>query len=183
MKPSKQEQQSRLLLFAGLGKLTTIETEALIRPMIDMGLIGSGINGSAKDYLPGDRFIDHISFLGCSPHVALTPEEGEHYCYVRFPSVTTNLVLHFGTNTQPPRCRQCNQLIQDWKNCTQADFCGQCTLEERHGNLTWRRRGVLSRWVIEIMNIHPHEAVPSPMLLTSLAGITGVEWYYAYLMC
>jgi hypothetical protein len=45
----------------------------------------------------------------------------------------------------------------------------------------WRRQGALSRWVIEILNIYPREAVPSAILLTALENASGVEWRYAYL--
>jgi hypothetical protein len=178
---NKAQGQSRLVLFAGSGNLLCAKLEPLVQAMSQIGLIGSSVGQSGSAYYPGDRFIDHVSFLGCSPNIALSPAEGEHYCFVRFYPVQQDPVLHSGSNTRPPRCRQCERLVDNWLQCAAPDFCEQCTLEQRQDNLNWRRQGAFSRWIIDIMNIYPHEAVPSSLLLASLQQASGVEWRYAYL--
>jgi hypothetical protein len=149
--------------------------------MTEIDLIGGPIGALESDYYPGERFIDHISFLGCSPNIALTPEDGEHYCFIRFHPPLVEPHLYSGSNTPNPRCRQCHRIKKNWLQCPEPDFCNQCSVQDRQDNLMWRRQGAFSRWVIEIMNIYPHEAVPSSFLLVALNDVTDVEWGYAYL--
>jgi hypothetical protein len=111
----------------------------------------------------------------------LTPEESDQYCYVHISKPDTLPRLYSGINTVPPRCSECGEIKNNWQQCGRGDFCETCSLEDRQTLLSWRRRGALSRWVIEVMHIYPHEAVPSSLLLMSLENVTGVEWGYAYL--
>ena len=178
---SKAKNQPSLILYAGSGYLRPDTMALLTRTMASTGLTGRRIGQSSFEFLPGDRFLDHISFLGCSPNIALSPEEGEHYCYIRLHEPQSRPVLLSAGNTQPPRCRSCQRTLDEWWQCTAPDFCSQCSLEERQDSLNWRRRGAISRCRIEIMNVYPHEAVPSPNLLLFLKDASGVEWRYAYL--
>lgn len=172
---------NRLLLYAKPGGLSSDCVSVLLKPLTDIGFIGNGCHESNNDYLPGDRFMDHVTFLGCSPSIALSPEDGDSYCFIRIHEAAKVPVLYAGKNTPAPYCPQCQQTKDDWQACEQDDFCEQCNLIERSENWRWRKQGMLSHWVIEIMNIYPHEAVPSPILLDRIESVSGVPWGYAYL--
>ncbi len=181
MNEGESEARPRLLLYAGTGTPVSNDPDVLVKTMTGLGLVGGKLEHSLTDYLPGERFLDHITFLGCSPNIALSPEEGKSYCYIHFSEMRPSPVLYASTNTVPPRCRQCEQVMRDWRDCSEPAFCSRCSVEARQDNLMWRRQGALSRWVIEILNIYPREAVPSAILLTALENASGVEWRYAYL--
>lgn len=181
MNAGESEASPRLLLYAGTGTPVSDDPGVLVKAMEELGLVGSRVEQSPSDYLPGDRFLDHITFLGCSPNIALSPEEGKQYCYIRFSEMRPAPLLYAGSNTRSPRCRQCEMVMHNWRDCSGSDFCDHCSIEARQNNLMWRRQGALSRWVIEILNIYPREAVPSVLLLTALENASGVEWRYAYL--
>jgi len=176
-----EESFHRLLLYAKPGELLSDQLSSLPEPLEDIGFIGDDCHEADNDYLPGDRFLNLLTFLGCSPDIALTPQDGENYCFIRLHKVSPEPRLYQGSNTKPPHCRFCRQAKKDWQACEQPDYCEQCGLHERAENLLWRRQGALSRWVIEVMNVYPHEAVPSAQLLTLLGTVSGVEWGYAYL--
>ena len=181
MNSNENTRPSRLMLFCGSGQLKSTNTDLLVDILAEIGMIGNRVENSDHDFIPGDRFIDHVSFLGCSPNIALTPEESEQYCYVHINTPDSRPRLYSGINTVPPRCSECGQIKNNWQQCEQPGFCEHCSIEDLQTRLMWRRKGALSRWVIEIMHIYPHEAVPSSLLLRSLENVTGVEWRYAYL--
>ena len=175
------ERLNRLALYAGPGSMKSDSPLVLVNALVTAGLVGDCIDGQSQDYIPGGQFTDLVTFLGCSPNIALSPAEGAHHCFVRIPAPLSKPRLHAGANTCAPKCSRCSLVREDWGNCEHGDFCTQCTVEERQQNLAWRRRGLLSCWVISLVNIYPHEAVPSSQLLTLLGDVSGVEWGYAYL--
>ena len=73
------EQNHRLVLHAKSVDLSVQPTEALPALLGRIGFIGSQCheNETDSDYLTGDRFLDLVSFLGCSPNIALSPEDGD----------------------------------------------------------------------------------------------------------
>ena len=181
MSSTEADKPSRLILFSGSGPIKSKDTDCLVAALSGIGMIAGRIGNSSYDYFAGERFLDHVSFLGCSPNIAFSADESDQYCYVHFNDAKATPRIHSGMNTAPPKCSECGQVQNNWKQCVQVDYCGRCTLEDRQTLFKWRRKGALSRWVIEVMNIYPHEAIPSSLLLMSLAEVTGVEWHYAYL--
>jgi hypothetical protein len=174
-------QVNRLLLYSKSAQPATHSASSLLDPLRDIGLIANACTERAGDYLPGEAFVNLVSFLGCSPDIALTPDDGEHYCFIRLHDSTLSPHLYQGINTRAPRCSHCQQAMADWLECEKQDYCDRCSLADRISGWQWRRQGALSCWVIELMNIYPHEAVPSSQLLTFLETASGVEWGYAYL--
>ena len=172
---------NRLLLYAGPGKSKLCRAQELEAHLKELGFIAEACETGSNDYCTGKSFINLITFLGCSPDIALSPGDGDPYCFVRLHDMTDEYRLYHGLNTRPPRCTVCQKTRDDWQHCLQDDFCGQCSLDDRAGTLRWRRQAALSRLVMEVMNIYPHEAVPSSQLLTFLGDVSDVEWGYAYL--
>lgn len=178
---------NRLLLYAKesgfAGEVTTAIREALTASGFISSMLGEDIQTEFQDFYTGDRFIDYLTFLGCSPAIALSPEDGESFCFIRLTQPAAQDVLYYGNNTRAPHCRRCKQAKENWQEIerNKDDFCHQCGADEWHKNLVWRRTGALSRLTVEVMHIYPHEAVPSPLLLDILKQASEVEWAYAYL--
>jgi len=66
-------------------------------------------------YLPGERFLSLITFLGCSPNINLFPVDGENHCFISFMEPTEFPSCVGYTKTANPKCPNCTKRIADWK--------------------------------------------------------------------
>ncbi len=159
-------------------------------------LQAAGLFGGLLADLPGERyqagptFLQHISFLGCSPAVEFEPEHpgSEQFCHVGIQH-SQELMFRGGPNHVQVHCRQCRHREEHWQAIIsgwQADrenhvyTCPECGAESHVTELNWRKTGAFARIFIELFNIYPHEAVPTDGLLNLLRKETGVEWKYIY---
>lgn len=170
----------RLLLYAKPGQLDIKDSNTLVEPLAKLGLLGEVIPATGSDYLAGHAFTDLITFLGCAPEIALHPDQGESFCFIRLHEITAELTMYHGENTRTPFCRLCKQDQSAWRDVEKKDYCDQCTLDERSANWAWKKSAALSRLAISVFNIYPHEAVPSQQLLEWLGTHSGQEWGFAY---
>ena len=117
-----------------------------------MGLLDTAFPlGRRIHFAAGPRFLELVTFLGCSPAIELEPPpdpaEREaaalagRFCHVHVTPASDNPVAR-------PR------------------FQGRGT--------------ATARLFIEIWGVYPSEAVPAPSLLAGLADTTGVLWKYFY---
>ncbi len=147
------------------------------------GFLGNSFSHDGVDaYLAGEDFLKHIIFLGCSPSVALTPEDGDNFCYIRIsgPHQTPQFVQ--GDNALQPRCPACRQSVRSWQQHPYTDNfqCTECGHITQMAALDWRRQAGFGRLFIEIAGIFPQEAVPADQLLSVLEKATSVQWTYFY---
>lgn len=177
------------------GHLILHPTDPLAAPTIDdlaqrileLGLAGQPLPGESGGYTSGERFLQLITFLGCSPFVQMEPQGAGDldYCHLRLLPPTDRPRLIVGSNTRPPRCPHCGKGIGDWLSRFTIDpsanhwDCPACGQKFPTSELKWRRQGGLSRLFLVIPGIFPSEAVPLPELLNGLSG-DGKEWSYFY---
>ena len=83
-------------------------------------LIGEPLSGD-HEYLAGDRFLDLIAFMGCSPDINLNPGENQHFCYIRLLSNSHSTQFHCGEHTHAPRCPHCSAAVADWRAMNTTD--------------------------------------------------------------
>ncbi|MDT8405596.1 hypothetical protein [Sulfuriflexus sp.] len=184
---------NRLVLYPREAK--TLLSESVLTEALDkIGFIGEPfmIEGN-KRYFAGSRFIDHISFLGCSPHINLTPAAaGQQYdtefCHVSFLLADAPLFLA-GDNLAPPSCPSCRKRQQGgqlalsaWQTVNedmdwQCEHCGQ---EHAYASLNWRRTAAIAQSSIHVWGVHESEAVPNASLLECLHGLKVGDWDYFY---
>ncbi|MCW9014250.1 MAG: hypothetical protein OQL06_10735 [Gammaproteobacteria bacterium] len=157
----------------------------LQQALTNAGLIDQSLD-NADTCLPGDNFLSLLTFLGCSPNINLRPADGKNFCFVAFRPVTQHAVCQGYTSSIFPRCPQCKANIKNWMQINNWQFadtkyhCKECATETTMLQLKWRQKSIYGRFSIIIANIHPHEAVPSEKLLTTLATATGFSWTYFY---
>lgn len=147
------------------------------------GFLGGSISHKGvSGYLPGEDFLKHIVFLGCSPAVALTPEEGEHFCFIRINGPHQTLQFVQGDESLQPRCPACRKVISPWQHLLHTEIfrCGECGHESGIAALDWRHQAGFARLFIEIAGVFPQEAVPADQLLSLLQKVTAVQWTYFY---
>ncbi|MDH3970915.1 MAG: hypothetical protein OEU63_01955 [Gammaproteobacteria bacterium] len=150
-------------------------------------------------YPTGKHFLQHISFLGCSPAIELEPPSDPaglsadsaagKFCHV-FLHSSTSLCLRADQQCPPPRCPKCRQPCSDWRttfsrgqqnpartdwNCSGCGFSGQLT------DLCFRKAAGIGHTFIEIRGIYPSEAVPTDALLNRLQRLSGGPWRTIYI--
>ncbi|MDR9436344.1 MAG: hypothetical protein RI563_05665 [Thiohalophilus sp.] len=167
------------------------DPSALVGLLQQAGLIGDALEElSGERYQAGHTFLQHISFLGCSPAVEFEPEapDSEQFCHagIRY---SEQLQFRGGPQQVQVHCRQCRHREEDWADIIdgwQADpqnhryVCPACGAESHATELNWRKTGAFARAFIELYNIYPHEAVPTDGILKRLRDATGVDWKYIY---
>jgi Zn ribbon nucleic-acid-binding protein len=175
----------RLILFPDTPDSPAPEPGALMQFLQRIGLAGDPLDPAQATYLVGSRFMQLVSFMGCSPYLQLKPPEdgGSGFCHIALLGPFEQPRFLYGANTRPPRCPACSQPIKAWRenlalNRITCDNCGNIS---RPDELEWRRNAGVGRIFVEIRNIFPGEAVPVDELMNGLREIDGGAWSYFYL--
>jgi len=165
-----------------------------------IGFIGAAFSlASQTHYFTGEHFLDHITFLGCSPVIALDPPReavsgglkalAESFCHIGLRIPTAEPVFMTGRNTVAPRCPRCGHRAGDWRPMVAAWRahptgcrwqCPACGHEAPPPALGWRQSAGWFRFAIEVWGIHPAEAVPGEQLMDILARYTRGGWRFFY---
>ncbi len=167
------------------------EPTALLAYLAETGVTGPALVSAGKGhYLVGDSFLQHISFMGCSPHIELEPPHDDSpFCHIRVQGPLPQPVLHLGRNAQAPRCPACRGRVDDWRGHSTAwvmqalskcVLCPRCGSSQRPADLYWRHSAGAGRLFIHVEDVFPGEAVPVHALLKGLEKITGGAWDYFY---
>lgn len=145
----------------------------------DTGFLGSerkpGVYGAGPDYL------GLITYLGCSPQVALGDNEAA--TFIRISGIFDVPQFLHGGNLKAPRCPQCRKplekpsVLQSENALLQCPHCGHAG--QLH-TFDWRRSAACARLFIEISNVFESEAVPGEKLADCLQQATGEAWDYCY---
>ncbi|MCP3868590.1 MAG: hypothetical protein GY703_10930 [Gammaproteobacteria bacterium] len=176
-------------LFFGTSMPLPISRDKFLEQLQSIGLIGKPYEVKENRYLTGDRFLQLITFLGCSPYLQLNPPEdgSDGFCHVFIPKPLDNPKLIFGSNTNPPRCAHCKLPQNNWRTTiVDAPYgkntkarCLRCNNPYEPTQLSWRRDAGYVRFFIRIFEVFPGEAVPSTEFMTALQK-TGVSWHFFY---
>lgn len=163
----------------------------MISRLADLGLVGANYGEIPGAYLTGPRFLQLITFLGCSPQLQLVPPANgsQDFCHIRLRGPFEKPRLLSAANTRPPRCPACGKGLSQWRQMEpfwargQSDsqiVCHSCGQSASPADLNWRRKAGFGHCFIEIREVFPEEAVPLPALMESLRG-EGASWCYFYL--
>jgi len=153
--------------------------------------IGQAANNLGQNYYHiGDKFLNMVTFMGCSPYLKIYPENENDtdYCSAYISDDTSVTFINSNSNTGP-RCPNCRKLVRseselwkDWHsgNEKKSILCEHCNTSISFQDLDWRKNAGLVNFTIRISNIFPKEAIPSEQLLSQLKLFTNVEWKYFY---
>ncbi|MGD2137145.1 MAG: hypothetical protein PVJ66_01805 [Gammaproteobacteria bacterium] len=178
-----------------------VATGLLAETLQEIGLIGPPIpHSDGLIYPAGDRFLQLVTFLGCSPRIELEPPSSAAaleaasrdggFCHVRLPAADQGLQFYADERAPPPRCPRCRQPEQHWRALIRswrerpAAVGWTCTACGYHGLLTelnFRKSAGFGRTFVEIRGIHPAEAVAGEALLARLGALAGCEWRTLYI--
>jgi hypothetical protein len=169
------------------------QISALLR---EIGFIGDASGPTEEaNFLPGDRFLELITFLGCSPVVSIFTssaggENADRFCKIHLRGTGQTLEFLAGANVATPRCPRCRLREERWAGLIalwQEDpfgyrwTCTGCGQQALLHQLDWRQTAGFGRLFIEIWGIHAAEAVPTDPLLEALSRSGGGPWKYFFL--
>ncbi|MDH5185182.1 MAG: hypothetical protein OEX12_14970 [Gammaproteobacteria bacterium] len=161
-----------------------IAHDLLQQSMWEIGFIAEKLSGHADNsYAAGEHFIELLSFLGCSPVIKMSPQDGDNYCYIEW---IDRPVAELICGSQPfqPRCNKCRQLLSDWQtqlNNGSSIQCHECDSQMALEQVNWKQSAGYASQFLIVHNIYLHEAVPGERLLMTLQKLSGnKEWSYFY---
>jgi hypothetical protein len=167
------------------------DPDTLVCGLQAIGFIGQALH-PGPGYLLGERFMQLVSFLGCSPYIRLAPDEsGEAFCHLRLDGPYSHPKLLSGKNTQPPRCGACRKRLLNWRNSFETwqaqkqgwqAVCPHCGEHQDPAHYDFRQSAGCGRLFLLVENIFPQEAIPSPELLEALKKASSNQpWHHFYL--
>lgn len=151
----------------------------------EIGLIGQRFGHWRHVFLAGNRFLQLVTFLGCSPYLRLEPEGDDDtgFCRISFIGPFARPRLIHGSNTRPPRCPHCGARMSLWRESLASDdtviSCPHCNEDSPVERLDWRRNAGSGRFFLQLSEVFPGEAVPLPAMMEHLRG-AGPAWDYFY---
>lgn len=190
----------KLILLPADPTCPAVGTEALATKLQAIGLIGPPAKVNNEIFYPtGEKFLQLVSFLGCSPMIELDPPVDPvtlaadsatgKFCHV-FLSSTETLRFRSDPRTPMPRCPVCHVPLADWQSLLQAwqvrpansDWrCSQCGHTGKITGLGFGKSAGFGRNFVEIRGIYPSEAVPGEALLVALKSLTRGDWSTLYI--
>lgn len=184
--------ENKLILIPKDAEFYPPEPEKIVSGLQNIGFIAASIDSPSvgSRYHAGERFLDLITFVGCSP-VVMTGDEhvnnsNFYHIHISHTSSTPFLIISKQCQPRCPHCRKpvanWNTALSSWQDQQERELliCSHCGGELDVFSMAWRREGGGARLFIEIIGVFPHEAIPSDELLEQLADDTGIAWDYFY---
>ncbi|MES9991984.1 MAG: hypothetical protein ABW098_08525 [Candidatus Thiodiazotropha sp.] len=187
---NQAQHPGRLVLTTEDPYLLPDSPDALLSGLHEIGFIDKALE-QAPGYLLGDRFMQLVTFMGCSPYIRLEPDGSEEpFCHLRLDGPYPQPKLLQGKNTQPPRCEACRKRLISWKTSYEScrastnrckASCPHCGHHQDPVTYDFRQSAGCGRLFLCVENIFPQEAIPSPALLEALKrSSNGQTWVYFY---
>lgn len=147
------------------------------------GLISEAIADRKNSFFTGQRFLDYVAYMGCSPAIRFEASDtSKNFCHIKIHHYDTAKLIVSQKQSRAPHCPNCNRPVKDWlRNKTEETIrCNLCNTTANIGDFNWRKVAGYARIFIEITDIFPKEAIPQQILLDKLTGICKTEWLYFY---
>ncbi len=164
------------------------DRDQLIRTLLEAGFIAGPIADRECAFQVGAEFLDLITFVGCAVSIATDPVTGSAFCHVLISPATVVPRWCHGRNTRAPRCPGCRSRRADWQShnaqwTLQPDdrvACPSCGQSHALWQWDWKQQAGFGRQLIEIEEVFPGEAVPTPELLNRLERASGCAWGFFF---
>ncbi len=176
---------SSLMLLPDDHRWAPDKTDTTIQTLSETGLIEKAISGRANAFYTGDKFLDLIAFVGCSPALQFRPTAANpDFCYIHLHTLTEPTLIHSLKQARAPQCPRCQKPVKNWQDSYHehhshlaCDYCGKHSDIE---TFNWRKSAGIASFFIEITSVFPREAIPQSALIKSLEKIHCGNWTYFY---
>ncbi len=163
----------------------------LAEVLYKLGICGERLDGPFEHrYLIGERFLQHLSFMGCAPALEFEPQQAGQPDWASFTFVLLTplfeearfLVDQQMARPRCPHCRKRTSLTSEQaKSCQQTLECEHCGKAASVAQWDWREYGACSRLFFSIVNVYPKESIPTDSFMQQLASATHCSWHYFYI--
>lgn len=171
--------------------------EQLLDKLFNTGFLGEPFSlqyeGQSKQqtgYLTGENFLKLITFLGCSPQLAVVPpneySQWHHFCHIEIQQHQSPR-YYKGLKHSKCSCPQCQSRVSkvlpdlaQWSPGSLQLVCPKCQQKTLVEDLSWRHSAGFGSLFIIIHSIYPSEAVPSDRLMELLNSGPFQDWDYFY---
>lgn len=156
---------------------------SFITALQEIAFLSHDIPAEGNGYFTGDKFLDYIAYMGCSPAIQFEPgTDSNNYCHIKIHHYKSAHLIYSKTQTKIPNCLNCRKPLADWPKNNSATMinCSHCHTDLPLQQLNWRKMAGYARLFLEITDIFPKEAIPQQTLLDKLSEITGTDWQYFY---
>lgn len=178
-------QAEHLLALHPANPETAYDTQELVHFLKDLQFID--VEETPNRFQIGDKFLQQMTFLGCSPNIEIAPNGDQAYVYVEIPDSTPEIKFYSGKNLKYPRCPHCkatlSNIVKDIASAKAINDvgCAACEKEFNPLSFNWRKSAFFAKTHILIGNIYDAEAVPNENLLSYLSKVTNDTWKYSYI--
>lgn len=159
------------------------DIDIVIDCLLQTQLIAGSLNNMEKSYFAGEKFVDLITFIGCSPNINLMPDDSSTaFSFIRLTTTPDTTTVLTSQHTMSPHCPACNKAEKQWRNkmAMTGLECSSCGLSSLPWLYNWRKSAGFCRFYIQITEIYPREAIPQQHLLDQLSTRLGINWQYFY---
>lgn len=183
---------SKLVLYPVSVEFKPLSWENIQQTLQKQQFIATALVSHPGHFLAGQRFLQWITFMGCSPAIEFAaPASGSlDFCHIQF-SDLDSLALKFRCHSQGvmARCPECGRRIKNGQEIMEVYVSGEesnrfsCETCSHSGSplqLGWRHRAGVARVFIDVYSVYPQEGIPTDQLLALLEKTTGVLWNYFY---
>ena len=156
--------------------------ELLLKTLQEVGLAGEILDKNENSFLVGKKFLNHISFMGCSPNIKFDNENNDgKFTFIRI-TIKKNITALTGKHNFAPHCPQCKKPEKNWRALLKDNqlTCSHCETNSNAWLFNWRKSAGFARCFIEITDIYPKEAIPQPSLLDFLEKNFETSWSYFF---
>ena len=181
-----------------VGRMVLTTADPRVCPQIDLlvetlgarGLLGARLGeGPQAGFRIGSGFFSLLAFTGCAVTLETEPNGGAPFCHIRLSTASEHPRPMVGRNTRPPRCPACRARLTDWRD-REPDWranrhagvtCPSCGETRPPWLWDWKHQGGFGRFFIQIEEVFPGEAMPTPALFDLLMRASGVGWRHFYI--
>ncbi|MGA7980072.1 MAG: hypothetical protein WCA32_07560 [Chromatiaceae bacterium] len=164
------------------------ERAVLVKGLAAGRFLGDPLPGRANAFAVGADFLQLISFAGCSVQLNLSPDNDNAFCHLLVSEPHPQPRFIGGRNTRPPRCRACRGPLASWRDrlaqwqsgAVREIECDTCGLALAPWELDWKESAGFGRLFVQVEEVFPGEAAPTPGMMLLLETITGREWRHFY---
>jgi len=173
-----------LLLYPEDPHWVNADIEHTTQILKNIGFIANTLPEQTDQYYVGEKFLDLIAFMGCSPNIRLHSEpESDNFTHIQLINNPDEILFQSSQLTRPPHCPACQKPEKNWseKDIHTEWICEHCGTPSAPWLYNWRKSAGFAHSFIKITDIYPKEAIPQSGLLAELEKSHGVGWCYFYI--
>lgn len=175
--------QCALFLCPEQHDFTVNDIALFISQLRDSEFISNAVTDQENSFYTGERFLDYIAYMGCSPAIQFeTNETSNNFCHIKIHQYASAKLIVSQMQSRAPHCPNCSKPVKNWLSTKTSETisCELCNTTASIADFNWRKMAGYAQLFIEITDIFPKEAIPQQILLDKLSLAFNTKWTYFY---